>query len=73
MSFDKGNNVTVLALRRKVGESVLLSYPGGHIELTVAGIDGVTGQATLAVIAPPSVKVTRKELDGRESAGERNR
>lgn len=64
--------MTFLALRRRVGESFSLTYPGGRIDVTVAGIDGLTGQATLSVLAPPSVKITRKELEGRESAGERN-
>lgn len=65
--------MSYLAIRRKAGETAVFSYPGGRIEVTVAAVDGMTGQATLAILAPGSVSITRKELEGRTSAGDRNK
>lgn len=57
----------IFAIKRRAGETVSLTYPGGRIEVTVAGVDGLTGQATLAIIAPPSVAIARLELEGRRN------
>lgn len=64
--------MNTLALRRRAGEAFVLAYPGGAIEVTVVGVDGLTGQATITVLSPGPVKITRSELLNRKSVGDRN-
>jgi sRNA-binding carbon storage regulator CsrA len=63
--------MNTLAVRRKAGYSVILGYPGGSIEVTVAGVDGLTGEATLVFMAPESISITRSEVAARTSRGDR--
>ncbi len=65
--------MNTLAVRRSSGQSVVLSYPGGNIEVTVAGVDGMTGQATVVFVAADNITITRKEILNRASGGERNK
>jgi sRNA-binding carbon storage regulator CsrA len=52
-----------LALHRKQGERVRLTWGGVEVWIAVARIDG--DRACLAVTAPPEVVIEREEIIGR--------
>lgn len=57
----------MLTLSRKIGETIIISAGGHHIEITVQGVQG--NQVRLATAAPSCVAIDRKEIHHRKLAG----
>lgn len=53
----------MLILTRRMGDSVLLRYPGGEIVVTCLSMQGPTGtEVRMGFDAPKDVKIIRSEI-----------
>jgi len=57
----------MLTLSRRIGETIVISAGGHHIEVTIQSVQG--NQVKLATAAPDCVAIDRKEIHDRKQAG----
>ena len=57
--------MSVLSIRRNIGEVIVISGPTYRVEVSLTWVDGGSKQAVITVLCPDSAKITRKEIEGR--------
>ena len=62
---------TVLSVRRDVGQTVVVRDGARRIEITLIWVDSANKSASLAIYAPETATIIRKEIESRPKGSER--